>query len=514
MNTILPHGSRGFLDPSSPSSSDQIQALRTAAEFNFEILWKAEVSTDGEKATITCLDGCEIPPHVLCSDMPTTIQRQSWLKQIHEDDRERVDNAACHSLATGEDFLVVFRVQHSNGSFKWWEIFATLAGWVHGRPLRWVGAARDVTSRVLSENAHRNLVDQLHEIGGQIVQKEIGKRAMAACYDEEEIVGQSPAIREVLQKIPHVAPTNSTVLITGETGTGKELFARAIHCNSRRRDKPMIAVNCAALPASLVKSELFGHEKGAFTGAWSRHIGRFELAHRGTIFLDEVEDLQPETQAKLLRVLQTGEFQRIGSNETRRVDVRVIAASNRNLQEMAEAGSFRRDLFFRLNVFPVHLPPLRERKEDIPLLAAFLIQKKGQDLGRRIEQIPADCLAQLKQYNWPGNVRELENVIERALILCSGPVFDLDGLALSLQAEKALPGAPPAVLAPMDNDRGQRMEEIERAHIIRVCQDCSWHIKGRKGAAERLGLHPSTLYFRMRKLGIMRPERIAVNNVK
>jgi formate hydrogenlyase transcriptional activator len=302
--------------------------------------------------------------------------------------------------------------------------------------------------------------------------------------------------------VEQVAPSHSSVLITGETGTGKELVAHAIHRASPRNRGPLVALNCAALPPTLIESELFGHEKGAFTGATARRAGRFELAHRGTIFLDEIGDLPLDLQAKLLRVLESGEYQRIGSADTIKVDVRVIAATNRNLEQEIERGRFRLDLFYRLSVFPIHVPPLRERRDDVPVLVAHFVRRKAERVGRTIDRVPREALAELTQYDWPGNVRELENVIERAVILSPGPVLTL---ASGLRSTSGKGGGEP-VGAPADSPINWSLEQAERNHFIRVCEDCGWRIKGAGGAAERLGLNPSTLYFRMKKLGIVKPE--------
>jgi transcriptional regulator with GAF, ATPase, and Fis domain len=308
----------------------------------------------------------------------------------------------------------------------------------------------------------------------------------------EEIVGRSPALMKVLHQVERVAVTDTTVLILGETGTGKELIARAIHNRSTRKDRPLVKVNCAALPSTLIESELFGHEKGAFTGAFTRKVGRFELADAGTIFLDEIGELPLDLQAKLLRVLQEGEFERLGAVQTTRVDVRVIAATNRNLVRHVATGNFWEDLYYRLNVFPVTLPPLRERREDLPLLVWYFITRYQDRLGKTIERIPERTMAAFLAYHWPGNIRELANVIERALILSPGSTLIVDE---TLGASAPLgPALPPA----------QQLEEIERAHILAVLEACQWRIKGAGQAAERLGLHPSTLYSRMKKLGIAR----------
>jgi transcriptional regulator with GAF, ATPase, and Fis domain len=305
-----------------------------------------------------------------------------------------------------------------------------------------------------------------------------------------EIVGESPAFLACLQAVDKVAPTDSTVLILGESGTGKELIARSVHGRSARKDGPFVALNCAALPANLVESELFGHEKGAFTGADARRQGRFELAQGGTLFLDEIGDLPLELQAKLLRVLQEGELQRVGGRETIAVDVRVLAATHRELEKEVEAERFRADLFYRLNVFPIALPSLRERIEDVQLLAQHFARKHAQRLGRDgLEGISAKALRQLKGYAWPGNVRELENVIVRGLIAGQGPLLELAG---PLGAE---PGAGGSL----------RLEDVERRHIAAVLEQTGWTVEGEAGAAGLLGLAPSTLRSRMKRLGIERP---------
>ena len=309
----------------------------------------------------------------------------------------------------------------------------------------------------------------------------------------EEIIGESPTLRKVFKKVEQVAPTHTNVLILGETGTGKELIARAIHSRSPRRARPLVKVNCAALPSTLIESEFFGHEKGAFTGALTRKIGRFELAHGGTIFLDEIGDLALELQAKLLRVLQEGEFERIGSTATIKVNVRVIAATNRRLAKEVGEGTFRPDLYYRLSVFPIELPSLRDRRDDIPLLVWYFIAKSQRRLGRSITKVPRKTMDALTAYAWPGNVRELENVIERAVIVSPGPVLRVDESFTRLATTRSACGTT------------HSLEDIERAHILRVIEECGGRIKGKANAAARLGLNPSTLRSRMKKLGIERP---------
>jgi formate hydrogenlyase transcriptional activator len=311
----------------------------------------------------------------------------------------------------------------------------------------------------------------------------------------EEIVGESTALRRVLNEVETVAPTEATVLIRGETGTGKELIARALHDLSPRRDRTFVKLNCAAIPTGLLESELFGHEKGAFTGAISQNVGRFELAHQGTLFLDEVGDIPPELQPKLLRALQEQEFQRLGSTRTIKVDVRLVAATNRDLAQMVADGKFRSDLYYRLNVFPVVLPPLRDRRDDIPLLVRHFTHQFARRVGRRIETIPTEALDALTQYAWPGNIREMQNVIERAVILSPGP---------SLQIPLGdLPAAAPQTRVPAGAP--VTLSDAEREHILGALRETDWVLGGPKGAAARLGMARSTLHWKMKKLGLSRP---------
>jgi len=311
-------------------------------------------------------------------------------------------------------------------------------------------------------------------------------------YQHEEIIGESAAIRAVLRQVEQVAVTDSTVLICGETGSGKELLARAIHRLSGRRDRPMLTVNCAALPPTLVEGELFGREEGAYTGALSKQAGRFEVADGSTMLLDEVAELPLELQAKLLRVLETGQFERLGSSQTIRVDVRMIAATNRDLEEAVRKGRFRQDLYHRLTVFPINVPPLRERPEDIPLLVWAFVQEFSQRMGKIIETIPRKTMEALRRYPWPGNVRELRNVIERAMILTRGPC---------LHVEVPSAGGGAGVTSDLT------LRDVERRHILQVLERTGWRIRGNNGAAELLGLKPTTLESRMRRLGIRRAGR-------
>ncbi len=322
------------------------------------------------------------------------------------------------------------------------------------------------------------------------------KEEIKTYHDFEEIVGESASLRLALSRLAQVAPMNSSVLLLGPTGTGKELFARALHERSRRHARPLVRVNCAALPPTLVESELFGHEKGAFTGAVAMRQGRFELADGGSIFLDEIGDLAPDVQVKFLRVLQEGEFERVGSSRTRKVDVRVIAATHHDLEAAVADGTFRADLYYRLSVYPIRLPSLQERPEDISRLAWFFINRHQRELGRRITEIPTHVLEALQQHSWPGNVRELENVMVRAMIASTGNVLELDA---PLTFHKRIAAPPEAAM------QGDNLDAAQRTHIEGVLQRCGWRINGPGNAAECLGVHPNTLRFRMKKLGLSRP---------
>jgi len=318
---------------------------------------------------------------------------------------------------------------------------------------------------------------------------EAAPRAAIAGFDD--IVGNSPALRTALGLLQEVATTDSTALLLGETGTGKELFAKALHVRSARRQFPIVSVNCAALPPTLIESELFGHERGAFTDAVAQRQGRFELAHRGTLFLDEIGDLPLELQAKLLRVLQEGEFERLGASKSRKVDVRIVAATHRDLGQAVAAGDFREDLYYRLNVFPIRLPPLRERREDIPALVWSIIRKRQRSMHRAVTRVPQNVMDALQRHPWPGNIRQLENVVERALIHSTGDTLvlvpdDLEEVETTAVADAT------------------SLSSIERAHIEKILRECGWRINGAGNTAERLGMHPNTLRFRMKKLGIVR----------
>ena len=352
---------------------------------------------------------------------------------------------------------------------------------------------RDITERKRAEEDLRNALAEVERLKNRLQEENIYLRQeIQLTHNFEDIISRSEVFKGVLRHIEQVASTDATVLVLGETGTGKELVARAIHSISNRQGRPLVKVNCAALPANLIESELFGHEKGAFTGALARKIGRFELADGGTILLDEIGDLSPDLQVKLLRVLQEGEFERVGNPKTIKVDVRIIAATNRDLEQSIKGGTFREDLFYRLNIFPIRIPPLRERKEDIPLLVNHFVQKYSSKVGKRIETVSQKVMERLQAYYWPGNVRELENIIERAVIISRGPHLELDDWFSPKEASSEV-----SQLA--------TLEEVERAHIVKALQFTRWRVSGTKGAAEILGMNPYTLVSRMKKLEISRP---------
>ena len=354
-----------------------------------------------------------------------------------------------------------------------------------------IGMAIDISKQRESEEKLRLVITELRNLKDQLQSENIYLREeMKTHHSFEYIIGKSEPLMHSLFRIEQVAITDSTVLLEGETGTGKELFAKAIHNKSNRKDKALVKVNCAALPASLIESELFGHEKGAFTGALQKQIGRFELAHKGTIFLDEIGEVPIELQSKLLRVLQEGEFERIGSSKTIKVDIRIIAATNQNLEKQISKKLFRKDLYYRLNVYPITIAPLRDRNSDIPLLVEHFVDRFNSILGKNINRISKKTIKQLQAYSWPGNIRELENIIERAVIISPSTSLVVEYLQKPIFE---------------DDDKCLPLAEYERQYIIKVLNKTLWRVDGQHGAARILDMHPETLRSRMRKLDIKRP---------
>jgi PAS domain S-box-containing protein len=397
---------------------------------------------------------------------------------VHPEDLERLVTE--DPIRTGKEYEFETRIRGKDGLYRWFLVRFFPLRDTAGNILRWYSVGTEIQNRKLEEERVRNENLALRE--------EVDKASLF-----EEIVGASPALGGVLSRVAKVAPTESTVLITGETGTGKELIARAIHKGSGRAAGAFVSVNCAGIPQSLISSELFGHEKGAFTGALQRRMGRFEMAQGGTLFLDEVGDLPPETQIALLRVLQEHEFERVGGERLIRADVRVIAATNRDLKKAIATGGFRSDLFYRLNVFPIELPPLRERAEDIPMLVEYFIDRYATAAGKKISTIDRKSIELLRSYPWPGNVRELQNVIERSVILCETETFSVDERWLPRGSIQSAPEKQPLV---------QTVEKHERAAIEHALAESHGRVAGPKGAAAKLGMRPSTLESKIRSLKI------------
>ncbi len=398
--------------------------------------------------------------------------------EAHPEDAERIRAVGERAIISGSPYEVEVRLRAADGSYRWFLARYNPVRDDQGQIMRWYVACTDIDDRKRIEDRMRNETIALRE--------DLDRASMF-----EEIVGSSPALKRVLAQVAKVAQTDSTVLILGETGTGKELLARAVHKRSRRASGAFIRVNCAAIPPSLVASELFGHEKGAFTGAWQRRLGRFEAADGGTIFLDEIGELPPEAQVSLLRVLQEREIERVGSSHPIAVDVRVLAATNRDLEAAVEHGTFREDLFYRLNVFPIRLPPLRERAEDIPILVEYLVDRFAKQTGKIIRNIEKQTLQRLMAYDWPGNVRELQNVIERAVVLSEGETFVIDESWLARKQRKPSNGTAVTTLA-----------DGERTLIEAALKETLGRVAGPRGAAAKLGIPRQTLEWKIRNLNI------------
>jgi PAS domain S-box-containing protein len=422
-------------------------------------------------------------------DADSTVNYQAFLDVVHEDDRERVGNEVQDSIVSGKEFLSEYRIVLPGNRIRWMSVRARLAYGVIQKQ-RLTGISIDVSARKEFELALQAAHDEIRQLKDRLQQEnlylrqEVKKRS-----DHFAIIGQSKALRKVLHQAEQVAPTSAVVLIEGETGTGKELFAHAIHEASPRRERPMVCVNCGAIPGALIESELFGREKGAYTGALAKQVGRFELADGSTILLDEVGDLPLDLQVKLLRVLQERTIERLGSPKPVPVDVRVIAATNHDLEAAVREGRFRQDLYYRLSVFPIRVPPLRERLEDIPLLAWAFVEEFNKAMGKAVDSIARESMEAMTSYPWTGNVRELRNIIERGMILTVGTCLHVDLPALASAEASA---------------SSLQMNVVEASHIRSVLAMTGGRIRGKHGAAELLGLNPSTLESRMLKLGIQR----------
>jgi PAS domain S-box-containing protein len=419
-----------------------------------------------------------------------------WAESIHPDDRDRSFQIYANSVEERKPFGMEYRLRRYDGEYRWIYDTGVPRFSAAGEYLGSTGSCIDITERKQSEVELQEAHEELKQLKNQLEAENIYlQQELQLDPTFGEIVGQSDAIKYVLFKVTQVAPTDTTVLITGETGTGKELVARAIHGASARKDRAFIKVNCGALAPSLIESELFGHEKGAFTGAGARKLGRFELAIGGTIFLDEIGELPLELQVKLLRVIQEGEFERLGGSKTIKADIRIIAATNRNLKVEVDNGRFREDLWYRLNVYPITVPPLRQRKEDIPLLVEHFVNGYAKKFGKIITSVSPRALQTFQNHSWPGNVRELANAIERAVIHAKGSVLH------SIDRFEEIAEEPPFA--------AKTLEEVERDYILRTLENTGWRIEGPHGAANILGLNPSTLRTRMIKLGIQRAVRSA-----
>jgi formate hydrogenlyase transcriptional activator len=408
------------------------------------------------------------------------VREGKFQEVFHPEDSERLREERDAAISRGVPFEYERRMRGGDGQYRWFLVQYNPLRDQRGEVIRWYATATDINDRKQAEERTRQENFALREEIDQV-------------FMFEEIVGSSAALKTVLASIMKVAPTNSTVLITGETGTGKELIARAIHKGSQRAAQPFISVNCAAIPASLIASELFGHEKGAFTGALLRRQGRFELAHSGTIFLDEIGELPQETQIALLRVLQERQFERVGGNRVIPADVRIIAATNRDLAEAIATGCFRADLFYRLNVFPIQVPPLRNRREDIPMLVEYFVKRYADKAGKRISKIDKNTLKLCQSYDWPGNIRELQNIVERSVILCAGDTFRIDEAWLTGQNARR-PKAPGRLT--------ENLKRYEKELIEAALAESKGKVAGTSGAAAKLGIPRSTLDLKIKQLKI------------
>ena len=416
----------------------------------------------------------------------------AFRSRLHPEDADAFWAAVERHLQEHVPYNIEYRLKTNSGEYQWFLARGQAIWDDKGNATRMAGSIKNITERMEAAQNLRDALVEIRELKNHLeAEKAYLQEEIKLEYNFENIIGNSDELRYTLYKVEQIAQTDTAVIILGETGTGKELIARAIHASSPRKNRTLVKVNCATLPLNLMESELFGYEKGAFTGAFNRRLGRFEVADGATLFLDEIGELPLELQAKLLRVIQDGEFERLGSSRTLKVDVRIIAATNRNLEEEVRNGRFRKDLWYRLNIFPITVPPLRNRKQDLPLLVDFFVERVSRKLGKSIDTIPKSVMSALQNYHWPGNVRELENVIERAVINTSGNKLRLMDTLDTPQKDLAT--------------TPKTLETVERDHIIRILEETRWKVSGKNSAAEILGLNSSTLRARMRKLGIRKP---------
>jgi formate hydrogenlyase transcriptional activator len=413
----------------------------------------------------------------------------NFYEVIHPEDRERVNQAVQQAIQSREYLRSEYRIVLPDGNVRWIVALGSSFSKTPGLAERLMGVSIDITARKEMEDRLREQLKEIERLKLQLEQENIYLRdEIMLQHGHEEIVGRSPAMKKVLTQVEQVAGTEATVLLQGETGTGKELLARTIHSLSNRKERPLITINCAALPPTLIETELFGRERGAYTGAMTRMAGRFEVADRSTLFLDEIGELSPDLQAKLLRVLEEGRFERLGSTKSLQVNVRIIAATNRNLAQEVAAGRFRRDLYYRLNVFPISIPPLRERSEDVPPLVWAFVKQYEKKMGKRVDHISRKGMDAMQRYPWPGNARELRNIVEHAMITSS------DG-KLHLRPQDQTSG---------DIPTSGSLEDVERRHVLSVLSETGWRVAGKDGAAEILGMKRTTLLSKIKKLGIKR----------
>jgi len=484
----------------------RVERIRIAASHLVDVIQVNDVEED----TVDYVGDVDTLMGYEPGGFPRTLS--GFVQQIHPDDRPQMEVELQRIIETGvKGWKLEYRMRAADGTYRNWVDHGTVTEYTpEGHVKVGVGAIQDITHELVREQKLEQALTELEAARNRLAAENIYlQEELRERLDYSEIVGESEPWLHTMSQVRLVARIDTTVLIAGETGTGKELLARALHDGSPRSGRVLIKVNCAALPSTLIESELFGHEKGAFSGAVTMRRGRWELADGGTLFLDEIAELSPDLQAKLLHVLQEGEFERLGSSKTLKSDVRVIAATNRNLHQEIEAGRFRRDLFYRVAVFPIQVPPLRDRPEDIPLLLTYFLERHNRKHGKSIQRISDSTMGLLQAYDWPGNVRELENLVERGVILSTGGDFRIDATLLAGAA-----GAPPSVVQasplPIAVPRSpvpssETLKDVEKAYILSVLEASAWKVKGQGNAADRLGLKENTLRYRMKRLGIQRP---------